>query len=351
MIYLDNAATGWPKPYSVVCAVRDGLTSLAANPGRGAYKMSVDTAQRVYETRRRAAAFFNLSEPENIIFTHNCTAAINLALKCFLPAGSHAVVSDREHNAVMRPLHEMARRGEITFDVADIGDDVVNAAAHFARKINQRTRMLFCTHVSNVDGCVMPIADIGRLAARFGLLFAVDGAQSAGSVSIDMVSDGINLLCLPGHKGLCGPMGSGMLLVRDAQPCATLIQGGTGSDSVNPAQPDYLPDALESGTPAVPAVIGLGEGIKFVSELGAPNILRHERQLRGELAAQLSRLERVTVYEPQTPTGILLFNIRAMPCESVAAALDDSDIAVRAGLHCCPRRTGFWARGNAERSE
>ncbi|HOP10795.1 MAG TPA: aminotransferase class V-fold PLP-dependent enzyme [Oscillospiraceae bacterium] len=336
MIYLDNAATSFPKPYCVVNAVREAFLQYGANPGRGGYQMSLDTAERIFRVRENFAKTFHSGSPERVVFTQNCTHALNLALKCFLPKGAHIVVSDREHNSVMRPLEAMAAEGLITYSVAEIGRDVVNTAAYFARKINQNTAALLCVHTSNVDGQVMPVAELGRLAAKFGMLFIVDAAQAAGSAVIDMAADGIDLLCMPGHKGLFGPSGSGVLLIRDHAPLRTLIEGGTGSDSMLKKQPLNLPEALESGTQAVNAIIGLGEGLRFVNELGAGNIGEHERQLREVLVERTEGLSGLRIYEPTKASGIYLFNFDGMCCERTASELENEGIAVRAGLHCAP---------------
>jgi len=336
MIYLDNAATTYPKPYCVVNAVREAFLQYGANPGRGGYQMSLDTAEKIYRVRESLSRMFHSGAPERVVFTQNCTHAINLALKCFLPKGAHIVVSDREHNAVMRPLEAMSADGMISYSVAEIGRDVANTAAYFARKITQNTAALLCVHTSNVDGQVMPVAELGRLAAKFGMLFIVDAAQAAGSAVIDMAADGIDLLCIPGHKGLYGPSGSGALLIRDRTPLRTLIEGGTGSESMLKKQPLTLPEALESGTQPVNAIIGLGEGLRFVSELGAGNIGEHERQLRETLVEKSEGLPGIKIYEPTRTSGIFLFNFEGMCCERTAAELEKEGIAVRAGLHCAP---------------
>ncbi len=336
MIYLDNAATTYPKPYGVVNAVRESFLQYGANPGRGGYQMSLDTAEKIFNVRQAMAKMFHCGAPERVVFTQNCTHAINLALKCFVPKGAHIVVSDREHNSVMRPLDAMAEEGLLTYGVAAIGRDITNAAAYFARKITQNTAALLCVHTSNVDGQVMPIAQLGRLAAKFGLLFIVDAAQAAGSATVDMAADGIGLLCVPGHKGLYGPTGSGALLIHDCKPLRTLIEGGTGSDSMLKKQPLLLPEALESGTLPVSAITGLGEGIRFVNELGADNIGEHERRLRAMLAEKTEGIPGLNSYEPTAPSGIFLFNFEGMCCEQTAAELEKEGIAVRAGLHCAP---------------
>ncbi len=298
--------------------------------------MSLGTAEKIFRVREGLSRMFHCGAPERVVFTQNCTHAINLALKCFLPRGAHIVVSDREHNSVMRPLEAMAAEGLISYSVANIGRDVTNTAAYFARKITQNTAALLCVHTSNVDGQVMPIAELGRLAAKFGMLFIVDAAQAAGSAAIDMAADGIDLLCVPGHKGLYGPSGSGALLVRERAPLRSLIEGGTGSESMQKKQPTLLPEALESGTLPVSSIVGLGEGVRFVGELGAANIGEHERQLREALVEKTEGLPGLIIYEPTPASGIYLFNFEGMCCEQTAAYLEKEDIAVRAGLHCAP---------------
>lgn len=336
MIYLDNAATSWPKPYTVVNAVRRGMTSLAANPGRGGYAMSLETAEAVYNVRRLAAEFFGAKEPENIIFTPNCTQAVNMALSCFLPEGSHVVVSDREHNAVMRPLFELSQKGKLTYSVAEIGADVRNAAACFERAITPQTRMLFCIGTSNVGGEMLPLEQIGELAARRGLLFGVDAAQTAGIRTLHVEKLHINLLCAAGHKSLYGPMGTGLLAVNGCEPLDALVYGGTGSNSAEYAQPSFLPDAEESGTQNVPGILGLGEGLRFVRQLGEENILAHENELARSLYEGLSVLRGVRLLTGAPESNVVSFEAAGKPSEKIAARLAQEQICVRAGLHCAP---------------
>ncbi|MBQ3141464.1 MAG: aminotransferase class V-fold PLP-dependent enzyme [Clostridia bacterium] len=336
MIYLDNAATTWPKPFTVIDAVRRGMTSLAANPGRGGYAMSMETAQAVYNVRLAADDFFDAPKPESVIFTPSCTQAVNVALTCFLPQGSHVIVSDREHNAVMRPLFELAHKGMLTYDVADVGSDVQNAAVAFERLIKPSTRLLLCIGTSNVTGEQLPLQQLGELAHRRGLLFAVDAAQTAGIRRLSMRSMHIDLLCVAGHKSLYGPMGTGMLLVNGLDPVDALVYGGTGSRSFALAQPDFLPDAEESGTLNVPGILGLGEGLRFVRELGEDAILAHERALASQLYEGLSVIRGVRPLGPPPQSNVVSFTANDIASEHLAELLAREDVCVRAGLHCAP---------------
>ncbi len=336
MIYFDNAATSWPKPFSVITACRTGLTSLGANPGRGGYEMSLDTSQAIHETRKLVADFFGADQPEQVIFTHNCTHAINFALKGVLKPGDHVVVSDMEHNAVMRPLHALSQNGIISIDTAESGDTPEQTVANFAKKIKRNTAMLICMHASNLDGRIMPIERLGQLARKHRLLFLVDAAQSAGVLDIDVRRMNISFLAVSGHKGLYGPMGTGILVVNTGVEIHSIIEGGTGSQSLDFNQPVYLPDLLESGTPNVPGILGLDAGIRFVSEMGPKYILAHEQELVDLVAEGLEGIPGVRIYHQPKGVGVISFSVEGKSSEEVANMLAQKDIAVRAGLHCAP---------------
>lgn len=336
MIYFDNAATSWPKPFSVISSSRTGLSSLGANPGRGGYEMSLDTAQAIYETRKLASSFFGLDRPEQVIFTQNCTHAINYALKGILKRGDHVVVSNMEHNAVMRPLQSMADKGIISYDAAAVKDTNDETVESFSRLIKRNTKMLVCLHASNVDGRIMPIEKLGSLAKKHNILLLVDAAQSSGVIDINMVKQNIHLLAVAGHKGLYGPMGTGMLLINGDIHIDSIIEGGTGSVSSEFEQPNFLPDRLESGTPNVPGILGLDAGIRFVSEMGPRYILAHEQELALLAATGLAQMRGIKLYFQHKGVGVLSFSMEGVSCEKVSAALASKDIATRAGLHCAP---------------
>lgn len=339
MIYLDNAATTSPKPMSVRSAAAEAMR-LSANPGRSGHDLSLRASEEIYRARKAAAAFFHADKPMNVIFTLNCTTAVNLVLKGLLRSGDHVVVSDLEHNAVMRPLHKLQEKG-ISYSVAAVvagdNDSTVN---NFRRAINAHTRMIVCTHASNVWGIRLPVERLAVLAHEYGLLIAVDAAQSAGVLPIDLADSRIDYLCVAGHKGLYGPMGTGMLIVNSTVIPDTLTEGGTGSHSLMTEQPEELPDKLESGTPNVSGIAGLRAGIEFVARQTAEAIAQHEFMLIQRLYRGLAADKRIQLYvpEPKPPdyVPLLSFNIKDTDSETAAQALNRSGFAVRAGLHCSP---------------
>ncbi|MBR1483131.1 MAG: aminotransferase class V-fold PLP-dependent enzyme [Ruminococcus sp.] len=341
MIYFDNGATTYPKPPAVVRAVCSAVTRLGANPGRSGHRMSLRAAETLFSCRQEVAALFGLQEPERVVFTQNCTAALNTVIHGVLKQGDHVVISSLEHNAVVRPLEAMKRRG-VDYSVAEVveGDDE-QTIRHFREKFRANTRLVICTHASNVFGIRLPVERIAALCHLNGILFCLDAAQSAGVVPIDLRNSGMDFLCTAGHKGLYGPMGTGVLIINSATTPDSLIQGGTGSFSAEKAQPEVLPDKYESGTPNVAGIAGLREGVRFVRQRGAAGIEQYEMQLARRLYNRLSRIERVLLYTQPPSLGthvpVVSFNIEGMDSEEVARLLDERfGIAVRAGLHCAP---------------
>ena len=339
MIYLDNAATTFPKPLTVRNASAFMLHH-GANPGRSGHEPSMRASEEIFHAREAAAELFHAPSPVSVIFTLNCTSAINMVMKGILKSGDHVIVSELEHNAVMRPLNALKDKG-ITYSVAKVypedNDSTVNA---FRRAINANTRMIFCTQASNVWGIRLPVERLCALAHEYGLLMAVDAAQSAGIVPIDLSDSKFDFLCIPGHKGLYGPMGTGMLIVSSDTVPKPLIEGGTGSNSQSFEQPEDLPDRLESGTPNVSGIAGLRAGIGFVSKRKPQMIAKHEYQLMQRLYSGLKDSKKVCLYfsEPKEPyyLPLLSFNIKDMDSETAARELNRSGIAVRAGLQCSP---------------
>ena len=278
MIYLDNSATSFPKPKNVVDAVNDAILNYG-NYGRSSYKMALETTEKVFECRKKVAKFFNAKSIENVIFTYNCTMAINMAIKGLAKKGSHFIISDLEHNAVLRPLETLKVQGVCDYSIAKIETDVYKTIQNFEKCINKNTVAIICTGASNVFGLITPYRMIGALAHRYKLKFIFDAAQIAGIKRIDMKKDNIDILCCAGHKGLYGPSGIGLLVLNDDVDLMTIIEGGTGSNSMNFLQPDFLPDKLESGTPNIVGIIGLSSGIDFVESKGIENIYNHEMRL------------------------------------------------------------------------
>lgn len=338
MIYLDNSATTYPKPQSVTAAVMAASRN-AANPGRSGHRMSMNAAKQIYEARCTAARLFSLKREEQVIFTENCTAGLNTAIKGLAPDGCHIVVSELEHNAVMRPLNKLSKRG-ISFTKARVfpGDDDKTVDS-FRQSINAKTKMIVCTQASNVWGIRLPVERLCALAHAYGLLFIVDAAQSAGVIPIDM-NDGYDAVCTAGHKGLYGPMGTGLMLLGDGIMPETLTEGGTGSNSISLEQPEELPDRFESGTPNYPGIMGLDAGMKFVMQKGIESISKHEFSLMSRLYDGLSQIKDIHLYtqrpEPEHFVPVISFNVGDTPSEEAAARLSERGIAVRAGLHCCP---------------
>ena len=354
MIYLDNAATTSPKPESVIREVNAALRRYSANPGRGGHTPSLNTAKAVFGVRTQVKNLFHLKEEESVIFTSGCTHSLNTVIKGFLKEGDHAVISSLEHNAVLRPIHRLSGPGKIRYSIADVipGDDDATLDA-FRKAINEKTRLIICTHASNVFGIRLPVERICALAHSYGIAFCLDAAQTAGILDIDPALDGYDFVCCAGHKGLYGPTGVGLLLLNGTELPETLTEGGTGSDSANPTMPEYYPDRLESGTLNIPGICGLGGGIRFLNSKGMETVARHEMRLVQKLYDGLSELPRIRLYTPKPDwrhsVPVLSFNIDGTDSEDVSDHLNRRyGIAVRAGLHCAPlahRSMGTFAGG------
>jgi cysteine desulfurase family protein len=339
-IYFDNAATTWPKPSSVKNAVQKALTVYGANPGRSGYQMGLAASREIYRCREAAAGFFNLDNPSNVIFVQNCTTALNIVIKGLLKNGGRVIVSDLEHNAVMRPLHAISGHYN-AYDAARVSPgDIGETVESFRRCIRPDTKAIICLHASNVFGTRLPIREIGMLAHQYGLKFVVDGAQSAGVLPIDMKADYIDYLCVPGHKGLYGPMGIGMLLCGCDQLLPSLIEGGTGSLSLELEQPEELPDRFESGTLNTAGICGLLAGIEFVKRNGIDRISEQEIHHMKFIYKNLEGMKGVILYTPcpdiSYSAPVLAFNLEGRNSEETAMALSKKGIAVRAGLQCAP---------------
>lgn len=341
MIYLDNSATTWPKPAAVREAMRQALREYGANPGRSGYEMSLRTARAVYECRETAARFFGARGSECVVFQPSCTQALNLVLKGCLQSGDHVVVSDLEHNAVMRPLEALKARG-VTYTAAKVvpGDSDATMDA-FRKAMTPHTKLVACTQASNVFGIRVPVERVAALCHQYGAKICVDAAQSAGLVPINLEESGIDYLCCAGHKGLYGPMGTGMLILRDpGDQLMTLVEGGTGTQSRSLLQPDDPPERYESGTQNVPGILGLKAGMDFVSRIGPERLWKSEMEKVRLLYGGLSRIPSVRLYTPlpEYPwfLPVLSFTVEGMPSEAVGEELSKFGLAVRCGLHCAP---------------
>lgn len=339
MVYLDNAATSWPKPESVYQSMERAMRDCGGNPGRSGHRLSLAAHREIEKTRGLLVELFHADDPSRFIFTRNATEAVNLALKGLLCEGDHVVIGSMEHNALLRPLESLKNRGVSYTAVPASPLGGVSAAAVEA-SLTPQTKLIALGHASNVTGTINPIHEIGRIARKHNALFLVDAAQTAGLLPIDLQTLEIDLLACSSHKGLLGPQGVGILHIgKNAFPLP-LIEGGTGSRSELPTQPDTFPDRYESGTPNTPGIAGLGAGIRYLLDRGIENICQHERMLTQRLLEGLSSLPAVTLYGSptvQNRIGIVSFNIHGYDCAEVEIILDQSfDIAVRAGLHCAP---------------
>lgn len=334
MVNFDNAATSFPKPESVREAVNAAVTQYGGNPGRSGHDISIASAQAVYETRKKAADFFG-AEPENVVFTLNCTHALNMAIKGYVKKGQHIIISSMEHNSVVRPVYALSKKG-VSYSAANVSEDDNITLRNIESLITPYTSAVVFTLGSNVTGQLMPYRRIGELCRRRGLCFIGDGAQVCGVSDIDLKRDNINFLCCAAHKGLYASAGTG-LLISDGKYCLTpIMEGGTGSTSLDPEQPDFLPDALESGTINTVGAISLGSGLDFVKKLGIENIYAHETSLCNRFINELKKLGGVKIYRRAGAKylPIVLFNIEGLTSEETAAYLNRRGFALRGGLHC-----------------
>jgi cysteine desulfurase family protein len=341
-LYLDNAATSWPKPPGVAQVMLRFLEETGANPGRSGHRLSIEAARIVYDTREALAELFGAEDPLRVIFGLNITDGINLALHGLLKDGDHVITSSMEHNAVMRPLNALTRIG-VNFTKVACDSDGSLEPAKIESAIQANTRLIVLSHASNVCGTILPIREAGQIARKYGLLFLLDSAQTAGVLPIDMEADGIDLLAFTGHKSLYGPTGTGGLIVGSWLNPSELLpvrQGGTGSRSEQEVQPDFFPDRYESGTPNAVGLAGLLAALNWLKNEGVEAIRNREENLCGELLAGLTEIPGVELYgtrEASKQTATVSFNLRGMEPSTVGQRLDEEfDILCRVGLHCAP---------------
>jgi len=339
-LYLDNAATSWPKPEAVYLAVEHFMREVGATPGRGGHRREEEAARIADETRAALAQLFNAPDPAGIAFTMNATQAINMALKGILRPGDHVITSSIEHNAVWRPLKALERRGVAVTAVPCAPDGTLELDAVEAA-IQPSTRLIVMLHASNVLGALLPVAAIGAIARTHGILFLVDAAQTAGAYPIDMESMDIDLLAFPGHKGLYGPHGTGGLIVRPGVQLETWIEGGSGIESAPQTMPEALPLRLEAGTQNAAGIAGLLAGVRFVLEQEVERIRQHELVLTAALIDALRDAPGLMVLGPADlarRTALVSVTVAGYVPEQLAAVLDQVfDVATRAGLHCAPQ--------------
>ena len=346
MIYFDNSATTYPKPVIVNNAVALSMKKFGANPGRSGHQLSRISSGEVQRTRELAREMFGARSPENVAFALNCTQALNMVIKGLLKPGDHVVTSCLEHNAVMRPLNKLEKTIGISYTVAKVyPEDNDKTVDSFRNAINSETKLIICTHASNVLGIKLPVERIAALAHIYKLPILVDGAQSAGLVPINVQKMGIDFLCLAGHKGLYGPMGTGMLITDKHEMLDTIIEGGTGTDSMKLCHPKIMPQKFESGTPNIPGICGLRAGMEFVKSKGINNIFNHELKLMQYLYDNLKQIPYVKLYMPRPSKDyfvpLISFNVKDYISDKVGKFLDKNEIEVRTGLHCAPSAHEF----------
>jgi cysteine desulfurase / selenocysteine lyase len=342
LVYLDNAATSWPKPPCVAEAMRRFLDETGANPGRSGHRLSIAASRVVYSAREALAELFNAPDPLRVTFGLNITDALNQALHGLLRPGQHVITSGMEHNSVMRPLRALEARGVLVTVIPCATDGTLNPADVEAA-IRPETRMLAINHASNVCGTIQPLRPLGEIARRHNLLLLVDTAQSAGAFPIDMQADLIDLLAFTGHKSLYGPTGTGGLILGarvDEGQLVPLRQGGTGSHSEHEQQPSFLPDLLESGTPNAVGLAGLEASVRWILQKGVAAIRDEEQALVGTLLAGLQETPRVKIHGRGTgegQTATIALNIEGMAPSEAGLRLDEEfGILCRVGLHCAP---------------
>lgn len=339
MIYLDNAATTYPKPKAVYDNVMKAMKEYGANPGRGSHAMAIEGAKTIYETRELLAEMFNLEDPLNVIFTFNATDSLNIAIKGLLKPGDHVITTSMEHNSVLRPIYELQKLGVENTIVSCDKEGKVNVE-DIEEAIKDNTKLVVTTHVSNLSGTIFPIKEIGSLCKKYDLLYLVDASQSAGVLEIDVQEYNIDLLAMPGHKGLLGPQGTGVLLINTDADINHLKEGGTGSESSNLSQPNFYPDKLEAGTHNLPGIAGLNFGIKYIKSKGIKSIYNHEKKLLDIFIKELKKNPKIVIYGPTNileRSGVVPINIINMDSSEVSYLLDTKySIAVRSGLHCAP---------------
>ena len=350
-IYLDNAATSFPKPKEVATAVYDFMVNNGTSSGRGSYKKAMQSDYIVYECRKLIGKLFNFDNPKKVIFTSNVTDSLNIAMRGILKENDHVITSSLEHNAVWRCLKTLERDINIKIDTVECSKDGITNQQDIKKYIKKDTALIVFTQASNVLGTIQPIREIGAIAREHNIPFLVDSAQSAGAMKIDVKEDNIDILAFTGHKSLLGPMGTGGLIINTDIDIKPLKAGGTGGDSAYEYQPDYYPNHLETGTSNVSGIAGLREAIKFLNEEGIENIHNKEKELTKYALEKLETVKDIEIYGPkdcEKMLSVISFNIKDKIPEDVGSILNQKyDIMLRAGLHCAP--TAHSVIGTKER--
>ncbi|MNH81904.1 putative cysteine desulfurase [compost metagenome] len=340
MIYLDHAATSWPKPAGVIKAVEEALSGSAANPGRGNHAMAIQAGRVLMRSRSRLATLLGVENPVDIAFTSNTTSALNLAIKGLLRPGDHVIATMVEHNSVRRPLEFLKRTQGVKVEYIRVSEEGEIDLSSMKSAFRENTRLVVCSHSSNLLGSIAPIEEIAKMTRQHGAVLLVDAAQTAGAYPIHVRDMNIDMLAFPGHKALLGPQGTGGLYISPDIDLVPHLHGGTGSQSEELEQPTVRPDRYEAGTPNTAGIAGLGEGVREVLAEGVENIYTREWHLTQELMQGLAEIPGISLLGPalgQPRTGIVTFNLSNQDAAEVAFRLDrEYQIAVRAGYHCSP---------------
>ena len=331
MTYLDNAATTFPKPTCVLNEVELCLKLYCGNAGRSSHRLSVKTAEAIYEARESISKFLGTKYPERICFTYNATYAINLALKSFATCGCHIIISNFEHNAVMRPLEKLRNTMGVEYSVFSSDGDIYESISGL---IKENTTIIMSSIASNVTGDEVALSILSRIATENQLYLIIDASQAVGHINIDLSETPCDVLCAPGHKALFGIQGCGFACFKDETRRESFIEGGSGTESQSTVMPKLLPEAYEAGTLCTPSIVSLKKGIEFISDVGIDNIQSKLLLLTKELEAMLCSIGGMKLYK--SGIGILSFNYRDIPSSLMAELLDENGICVRGGLHCAP---------------
>ncbi|WP_373600158.1 aminotransferase class V-fold PLP-dependent enzyme [Paraclostridium bifermentans] len=339
MIYLDNAATTFPKPKQVYDAVLDCMENYGANPGRAGHKLAMRAGREIYDCRENIAKLLNISNPMNIVFTHNATDSLNLAIKGVVKSGDHIITTSIEHNSVIRPIKALEEKG-IENTIVKCDEYGQLNTEDIKKAIKPNTKLIVTTHASNVCGTLVDIETVGNIAKENNILYLVDASQTLGVYDVDVQKINVDMVAAPGHKCLLGPQGTGILYIREGLALDILKEGGTGSNSEELFQPNMMPDRYESGTHNTPGIAGLNAGVNFVIETGIDKIRKHEEELCSYMLERLSEVPNIKIYGPldsKKRAAVISVNIGNIDSGEVTFMLDDVyGIATRSGIHCSP---------------
>jgi len=337
MIYLDNAATTFPKPLCVSKEIANCINNYCGNPGRSGHKMSVKAAEKLYECREEISSFFGCNKPENVVFTLNTTYALNLAIKTLCEPKTHVLISNMEHNSVFRTINELESSNGITYSFFNLLQDKEKILNELEKIRRENTKMLIMPHASNIIGYIFPIEAIGKFCKKHEITFIVDAAQSAGNVNINMEKCNIGAICAPAHKGLYGPQGLGFVVFGNALPKRPFIIGGNGVNSLSANMGTELPESFEAGTMPTPLVAGLCASVKWIKDIGIEKINKHEVFLAKRLIENLKEIKGCLIFGDSTPqSGIVLFKSSRIATDAISYHLDKMNICTRGGFHCSP---------------